>query len=398
MTFKNKETIAHLLSRNIEGIIDRNHLEAAIVSGKKLRVKLGIDPTGEKIHIGRAIALWKLKEFQDLGHQVVLIIGDFTAQIGDPSDKLGKRPFLTEAQIASNMKNYLAQIGMILDMKKTEVRRNSEWLSKLSFKDVVQLMDLFTAQQMLERRNFSERWKDHKEIFLSEFSYALMQGYDSVAIKADVELGGTDQLFNLMAGRKIQERYGQKPQDVVTLRMLIGTDGRKMSTSWGNVINISDPADEQFGKLMAMHDEVMSDYFRMATDFELKEVAAREKELKRGKNPKEVKLELAEAIVARYHGAKDAKAAKEKWQRVFSKKEVGADDIPELTLPSGTLTAAELVLASKAVKSKSEAWRLVSQGGLKVNDKSVSNPRDELRFSGGEIIRIGKKSIFRIKK
>src|SRR3989344_1138594 len=260
---KDAGKIRHLLARNVEQVIDRAHLEKTLKSGKKLRIKLGIDPTGEKIHIGRAIVLWKLREFQELGHQVVLIIGDFTAQIGDPSDKLSKRPMLSREQVEKNMRDYLSQIGKILDLHKTETRYNSKWLDKLNFRETAELAESFSVQQMLHRRNFQERWKEGQDISLREFLYPIIQGYDSVAIKADVELGGTDQLFNLMAGREVQKQCGQKPQDVMTVGMLSGTDGRKMSTSWGNVINIVDPADEQFGKIMSMPDKMIQDYFHM---------------------------------------------------------------------------------------------------------------------------------------
>ncbi len=255
------EQIDRLLSRNVEDVIDRKHLAEALRSGKKLRIKHGVDPTGPKIHIGRAVALWKLREFQELGHTIVLIIGDFTAQIGDPSDKLEKRPFLSREQIEKNLKDYLPQIAKIIDLKKTEVRYNSEWLAKLNLRDFSELADLFSFQQILERRNFQDRWRKHEEISYREGTYPLLQGYDSVAVKADAELGGTDQLFNLLAGRKIQERYEQKPQDIMTTKMIIGLDGRKMSTSWGNVINISDDPDEQFGKTMSLRDELIPEYF-----------------------------------------------------------------------------------------------------------------------------------------
>jgi tyrosyl-tRNA synthetase len=387
--------IDHLLTRNVEQVIERDHLAKALASGKKLRVKLGIDPTGDKIHIGRAVVLWKLREFQELGHKIVLIIGDFTAQIGDASDKLEKRPFLTKEQIAKNLKNYLPQIGTILDLKKTEVRYNNEWLAKLNFREIGELAELFTFQQILERRNFRERWEKHQEISYREGMYALMQGYDSVAIEADVELGGTDQLFNLMAGRKIQEHYGQKPQDVMVTSMLLGLDGRKMSTSWGNVINIADGPDEQFGKLMSMHDDMIVGYFHTTTKLSDEEIASYEKELKQGANPRDVKLILAREIVALYHGKAVAEKAQEKWEKLFSKKEVSSD-VPELKLKSKKISAVDLVLVSGVAKSKGEAWRLVAQGGLSVNEESKKDPKEILSLVIGDVVRVGKKRFFRI--
>ncbi|MEK7212477.1 MAG: tyrosine--tRNA ligase [Patescibacteria group bacterium] len=394
--------IEHLLTRNVEQVVDKQHLAAALKSNKKLRVKLGIDPTGEKMHIGRAVVLWKLREFQDLGHKIVLIIGDFTAQIGDPSDKLSKRPMLSREQVEKNMRDYLSQIGKILDLRKTETCYNSKWLDKLNFRETAELAESFSVQQMLHRRNFQERWKEGQDISLREFLYPIIQGYDSVAIKADVELGGTDQLFNLMAGREVQKHYGQKPQDIMTVGMLSGTDGRKMSTSWGNVINIADPADEQFGKVMAMRDEMIPEYFRACTCLSEKEIAAQEKELKRGANPRDVKMILAKEIVALYHGRAAADKAAEKWVKVFSKKDVSGADIPELRLSakggsaSGgkKLTAVDLVLKSGVAKSKSEAWRLVAQGGLKVGEETMQNPKKELNLRAGTVIRVGKKRFF----
>ncbi len=394
------EKIEQLLSRNVEEAIEKDHLRAALASGKKLRVKLGIDPTGDKIHIGRAVALWKLREFQDLGHKIVLIIGDFTAQIGDPSDKLEKRPFLSKEQVEKNLKNYLPQIGKIIDLKKTEVRYNSEWLAKLDLREISDLADLFSFQQILERKNFSERFKKHEEISYREGMYPLMQGYDSVMVKADVELGGTDQLFNVLAGRKVQARYGQKPQDIMVTKMIVGSDGRKMSTSWGNVINIIDAPDEQFGKIMSLRDELIIEYFEAATGLSLAEIENIKKELKKGTNPKQLKEKLAFEIVKRYHDAEKASAAQEQFEKLFSKREIPAE-LPPLTISVAdsqpSIDCAAIVLASGAVKSKSEAWRLVEQGGFEVGGKAIKDPQEKLKLKGGEVVRIGKKRFYRIK-
>ena len=237
---KNIEKIEEILNRGTEDIIDKKHLKEALLSKKKLNIKFGIDPTGPKIHLGRAVVLRKLKKFQELGHKVILIIGDFTAQIGDPSDKLGKRPMLDAATIKKNLKDYKKSLGKIIDLRRTTFKYNSKWLSKLNLKELALLAESFSVQQMLARRNFKDRYESQGEISLREFLYPIMQGYDSVKIKSDVEIGGFDQLFNLKAGRIIQRHYGQPEQDVLTCQMLEGTDGRKMSTSWGNVINITD--------------------------------------------------------------------------------------------------------------------------------------------------------------
>lgn len=387
--------IERLLTRNVEDVIERPHLKAALRSGKKLRVKLGIDPTGAKIHIGRAVVLWKLREFQDLGHKVVLIIGDYTALIGDASDKLQKRPMLTAADIKKNLKTYLAQIGMIIDIKKAEVRYNSEWLSKLKFIETLRLTDLWSVQQMTERRNFKDRLERQEEIGLRELMYPLMQGYDSVAVKADVELGGTDQLFNVLAGRRVQEHYGQKPQDIMVTSMLLGTDGRKMSTSWGNVINIADAPEEQYGKVMASRDEMTIPYFRMATDATEDEILRYEAALQKGENPKHVKEALAKAIVIRYHGAKKAAAAAAQWENLFSKKEADLADIPPLKV-SKDMALLDVVMASGIAKSKSDGRRLIEQGAVSIDDGVKKDALSTPLFRGGEVLKVGKKSFFRV--
>lgn len=390
-----KKKIDELLLRNVEEVIEREHLRKTLLAGKKLRVKLGIDPTGEYIHIGWATVLWKLRAFQDLGHTAVLIIGDFTAQIGDASDKTAQRPMLTAAQVKNNFKNYLPQIGKILDLKKTEVRYNGEWLTKLSLREMDELADLFTIRQMIERRNFKTRWDKHEEISLRELHYPLYQGYDSVAVKADVELGGSDQLFNVLAGRKIQEHYGQKPQDILTVKLLIGPDGRKMSKTWGNTINVLDSADEQFGKTMALHDDLISEYFEMTTDVAMDEIREIKKDLAKGTNPKILKERLAFEIAKRYHGEEKARAAQENFKKLFSSKEV-PDNLPDLNLKAKNLSALDVVLASGAVKSKSEARRLVEQGGFELDGIVVKAPQEPLKIRGGEVARIGKKRFFRI--
>jgi tyrosyl-tRNA synthetase len=390
-----KEKIEALLSRNVEEVIDEGHLRAALLSGKKLRVKFGTDPTGDKIHIGRAVVFWKLKEFQDLGHKIVLIIGDFTAQVGDPSDKLEKRPFLTAAQVKKNLKNYLPQIGRIIDLKKTEVHYNSEWLAALNFQEISELAEAFTVQQMVERRNFKDRWDAHKEISVREFLYPLMQGYDSVAIKADVELGGTDQLFNLLAGRKIQERYKQKPQDIMTNKMLLGTDGRKMSTSWGNVINIIDEPNDQFGKVMSVRDDQIPNYFHLATGVSDHDIKKYVDGIKGGDNPKKVKEILAFEVVKRYHGEKAARAAAENFAKTFSRREV-PDVVPTLKIDNGTILPVDIIIASGVFKSRGEARRLIEQGGFDVDNRPCRDPQSPLVLKGGEVIKVGKRRFFKV--
>lgn len=389
------EKIEALLSRNVENIIDEKHLREALVSGKKLRIKFGVDPTGQNIHIGRAVSFWKLREFQDLGHKIVLIIGDFTAQIGDPSDKLEKRPFLSKDDIKKNLKGYLAQIGKILDLKKVEVHYNSEWLKKMTFREISDLAENFTFQQMLERRNFKNRLENHEEISLREGLYPLMQGYDSVAIKADVELGGTDQLFNLHAGRKLQERYGQKPQDILTNKMLLGLDGRKMSTSWGNVININDAPEDQFGKVMSVHDDLIISYFEFTTDLSSDEIKGLEEQLKSGENPKKIKEKLAFEIVKRYYGEKAAKAAAQHFESLFSKGDV-PEDVPQIKVKVDTILPVDLIMLSGVISSKSEARRLVEQGGFDVSGVVYKDPKTSIKLNAGDTVRVGKRHFFRV--
>ena len=390
-----KVKIKNLCSKGVEEIIDEKHLIAALNSNKKLRIKYGIDPTGEKIHIGRAISLWKLKEFQDLGHKIVLIIGDFTALIGDPSDKLHKRPFLTKEQIEKNMKSYLPQIGRILDLKKVEVCYNSHWLEKLNFYEISRLAEIFSVSQILERRNFRIRFQNKEEISLRELLYPLMQGYDSVAVKSDVEIGGSDQLFNLLAGRKIQEFFKQKPQDIMTVKMLLGTNGEKMSTSVGNVINITDSPDDQYGKVMSIKDDIVFDYLELATDISMEEL----EQLKSDFQSKKIKIYdlkklLAYKVVERYYGKKLALEAQNNFVKIFSQKNLPIKAKPLVIAKN--ISALELVIKSKIAKSNSEARRLIIQGGLKVGDQPKTDPNEILNLEKGTIVKIGKFHFFEI--
>ncbi len=382
-------TIKNLLERGVEQIIDRENLKRRLLAGEKLRIKHGIDPTGPRIHLGRAVQFRKLKEFQDLGHRIVLIIGDFTAQIGDASDKQSMRRPLSEKEIKRNMANYTNQIGKILDLKKTEVHYNSKWLKKINLKDLINLAMKFTAQQMINRRNFKERWEKNKEIGLHELLYPLCQGYDSVAIKADVEVGGTDQTFNLIAGRKIQEIFGQKPQDLVISKMLEGLDGEKMSTSQGNVINITDNTNEMFGKIMSMHDEMILKYFELCTNVPMKEILEMEKQMKTGANPRNFKARLAFEITKIYHGEKAAQKAWREFDRIFRDKKIPSK-IRTRNLRSGTWNIIDLIVESKLAPSKSEARRLIQQGAVKINNAIEKDWQKEINIKGDLLIQVGK--------
>ncbi len=384
--------IDELLSRGVEDIFVKEEFKKDLLSGRQLRVKLGIDPTGPKIHLGRAIPLRKLRELQKMGHQVVLIVGDFTAQVGDASDKSDKRPMLTRAQIDDNLKDYKSQISKIIDISKTEFVYNSDWLSKLSFEEVTKLAECFSVQQMLARRNFKDRYEKGVEISLREFLYPMMQGYDSVAVKADVELGGFDQLFNLKAGRTVQEYYGQQKQHIMVGTMLEGTDGRKMSSSWGNVITVVDEPFDMFGKLMAVRDELIIKYFTLCTDLSLEEIATIEKALADGENPKDIKLRLATEIVTLYHTEKDAALAKNSWIETFSKGGV-PESIPEIHTTEGALLV-DVLLAEGIVSSKTDWRRLVDDGAVADTDGvAVTDVKEAARNA---VFKIGKKRFVKI--
>ncbi len=384
--------INNLLTRGVEEVYVKDDLEKDLKSGNVLRIKLGIDPTGAKIHLGRAVVIRKLREFQKLGHQIVLIIGDFTAQVGDASDKTEKRPMLNRMQIDENLKDYKSQLGKIIDLEKTEIVYNNDWLGKLTFGELTKLAEVFTVQQMLARRNFKDRYEKEVEISLREFLYPIMQGYDSVAVKADVELGGFDQLFNLKAGRDIQNFYGMKKQNIMLGKMLDGTDGRKMSTSWGNMITIVDEPNEMYNKVMEVKDEVLIQYFTLCTDRELEEIADFEKRLKEGENPRDIKMILASDIVTLYHNEKLAAQSKQNFIEVFQNGGV-PDDIGEVT-GSEVDFASDLVLKSGLIASKAEWKRLVEQKGVTVDDEMVT---DYKALAKNGIYKIGKKKFIRVR-
>jgi len=387
------ERIQRLLTRNVEDVFVKEDLKRKLESGTVLRVKLGFDPTGADIHIGRAVALWKLKEFQDLGHQVVFLVGDFTALIGDPSDKLAKRPMLTEADIQKNLARYKEQVGKIVDLSKAEFVFNSTWLAKLSLKDLIALAESFSIQQMSARRNFKERFDRGDEVSLREFLYPLLQGYDSVALKADVEIGGFDQLFNLKAGRIVQKHFNQPEQNVLTTKMLLGTDGRKMSTSWGNVITLVDAPSVMFGKVMSLKDELINDYFELCTDLESPELTKIRTRLEGGENPKQLKLELAERIVARNHGADAAKKAHQDFSQTFEKGGV-PEDILEVRVKKG-VAFSEVLITHHIVASKSEWQRLVKEKAVAfVGKAKITDPKAVVEHGGD--LKVGKRRFIRL--
>ena len=366
---KSKDMLNNLLTRNVEDLIVRSELEKKLKSKTKLRIKLGIDPTGSRIHIGRAVTLWKLRQFQELGHQITFVAGTFTAQIGDTSDKESERKMLTNEEVTNNFKSYHAQLSKILDMDKVEVFQNGDWFNKMHLEEFFKLTSLFTIQQMTERENFAKRIKSNKPVGLHETLYALLQGYDSVMMKTDLEVGGTDQLFNMLAGRTVQKAYDQVPQSVMTFHILEGMDGRKMSTSWGNCIYIDDEPLEMYGKVMAINDELIPSYFKMATDVPMDVIEQIEKDMAMGANPRDTKASLAREIVARYNGKKAALGAEKDWEKQFRD-----GDRPAIINAFNTKKKPILDVVSEAFDiSKSEARRLMSQGGVKVDDQRVKD-------------------------
>lgn len=398
-----EEKINDILTRGVEDVIDREELKKDLMSGVEMRIKLGIDPTGPKLHLGRAIPLRKLREFQKLGHQVVLIVGDFTAQIGDASDKSEKRPMLTRQEIDENLKDYKNQIGKILDLSKTEFVYNNDWLSKLTFSELIKLSECFSVQQMLARRNFKDRFEEGKEISLREFLYPIMQGYDSVEVRADVEIGGFDQLFNLKAGRVIQDYYGMKKQHLLTCEMLEGTNGAKMSTSQGNIISIVDEPDDMFGKIMAMKDGLIVKYMKLCTDATDEELKDAEKFLaNKDNNPRDLKLQLAKDIVELYHNEKVAVKAESNFIETFQKGGI-PDNIPQIFVKEEEKDSelGDVIVKNSFVKSKSEWKRLIETSSIKeifeegeeIKEKTLTDYKVKV-FSA--IFKIGKKKFVKV--
>ena len=354
-----EQKVEELLTRGVEEVIHEKHLRERLLSGEKLRVKLGIDPTSANIHIGRSIPLLKLRDFQELGHQVVFIVGDFTSVIGDTSDKDSERPMLTRDQVSENMKHYREQVAKILDIDKVEFRYNSEWLEALTYREIGEHADLFSVADFVARENIKKRLDTGKRVSLREVLYPLMQGFDSVAVKADVELGGTDQRFNLLAGRTLQPHFGQESQDIIMGPLINGTDGRKMSSSWGNTIDLmADPSD-MYGKVMSMDDGEIVNYFTVCTRVPLADVAEIESEMEKGVNPRDLKMRLARELVTLYHGAEKAKEAEANFINTFQRQGV-PENVPEIKKPY-----IDILIKAGVVDSKTELRRLFNDGAVK---------------------------------
>ncbi len=383
------------LLRGVSDIVSVEELKQKLEKKKQLTVKLGVDPTAPDIHLGHTVILRKLRQFQDFGHKVVFIIGDFTARIGDPSGRDTTRPMLSEEEILANAKTYTQQVFKILDKDKTEVVYNSQWLYPLGIDGLLQLCSKYTVARMLERDDFSLRYKNNQPITILEFIYPLLQGYDSVAIKADVELGGNDQKFNLIVGRELQKDVGLEPQVIITMPLLEGTDGvKKMSKSYKNYIALSDTSKDMFGKIMSIPDNIMLKYFELLTDEDMDKV---KKMIET--NPRDAKMYLGYLIVKQYYGEEVAKKEKEEFERVFSKREIPTD-IPVVYVKKGKYGLVDLLFEQKLVSSKSEAKRLLSQGGIKIDSKKAEDVNLILDLENQDeiLIQIGKLKFVKISR
>jgi len=390
--------MAHSLAKHAVQVLPEGELEKKLESGKKLKIKLGMDPTSPDLHLGHAVVLSKLKEFQDAGHEVIFLIGDFTARIGDPTGRSKTRPPLTEEEIKHNTQTYFEQVSKILDPKKITIRYNSELLDPLTAKDIVQLCAKATLARLTEREDFKNRIDTNQPIGFHELLYPLFQGYDSVALKADVELGGTDQTFNLLMGRYLQEQYGQPAQVVMTMPILEGLDGQqKMSKSLGNTIGLSESADQAFGKLMSISDVLMWRYIRILLDKDQQEMSVLEERVAGGTlHPMELKKNMARDIVAKFWSAAEADAAFKQFEAVFQKKDYSQAQEVDLGNLANPILIIDLLRALDAVKTSSEARRLLEGNAVRINDEVITDFKANIAWKSGMTIKVGKHRIYRI--
>lgn len=400
MAFLSAAEQYEILAENTVEIITeaefKKKLEISVAENKPLRCKLGIDPSAPDLHLGHAVVLHKLRQFQELGHHVIIILGDFTGMIGDPTGRSEMRKQLTEDEVLANARTYQEQIFNILDQDRTELVFNSEWLAKLNFADVIKLASTLTVARMMEREDFSRRYNENTPISIHEFFYPLMQGYDSIAIRADIEFGATEQKFNLLMGRQLQREYGQEPQVAFTMPILVGLDGvQKMSKSLGNYIGITEPAEEIYGKAMSISDDLMPEYYRLATSLKSTEVKEILDNLKSGKlHPRDAKMRLASEIVTLYHGNEAAREAETRFRQVFQKGNL-PDDMPEFAF-TAPVKLVDIMSDATLAPTKSEARRLIEQGGVKINGETASNVNLELTVADELVIQVGKRKFARV--
>jgi tyrosyl-tRNA synthetase len=388
------EQAIETIRRGCHELIVEEELVKKLASGRKLRVKLGLDPTAPDLHLGHTVVINKLRHFQELGHQVQFLIGDFTGMIGDPSGKNQTRPALTRAEILKNAQTYREQVYKILDADKTQILFNSEWSDKLGAEGMLRLASRYTVARLLERDDFSKRFKSNQPIAVHELLYPLMQGYDSVAMKADVELGGTDQKFNLLVGRELQKDFGQEPQCIVTMPLLEGLDGReKMSKSLGNYIGIAEPPQEIFGKLMSISDELMWRYIELLSFESSAAIQRWRDEVKQGKNPKLVKVAFAKEIVARFHSKEAAQRAEEEFEARFRHGEL-PEDIPEKSVAETHIL--KVLKEAGLVPSANEAARMIEQGGVRINGEKAADRNLQLKRGETLVIQVGKRKAARV--
>ncbi|MFH0952760.1 MAG: tyrosine--tRNA ligase [Verrucomicrobiota bacterium] len=398
---KQVEQIAGKLGQRSVDLVSFDELKAKLDRARKenrpLRIKYGADPSAPDIHLGHVVCFNKLREFQELGHTVIFLIGDFTGMIGDPSGRSQTRKPLSREQVQENAKTYQKQVFKILDPSQTEIRFNSEWCSPMKFEDVVRLTSHVTIAQMLARDDFAKRYAGRAPISLVEFLYPLIQAYDSVVLKADVEVGGTDQVFNFLLGRELQKAFGQEPQVVLTLPLIEGLDGvQKMSKSLGNYIGVTESAKDIFGKTMSVSDELMWKYFALVLCMPEDELKELQKAVKEGKrHPRDVKDDLARRVVARFHDATAAEEASTEFARVFSQKQV-PEDVPTVTVAAGRMAVIPLLVKAKLASSNSEARRLIQQGAVEVGGERLNDPKAEIEPVDGTVIRCGKRGFVRL--
>lgn len=391
------QKINDILNRGTVEVLVKKDLEKKLLSGKKLNIKFGIDPSGADLHIGHMVVIRKLQEFLDLGHNIYLLFGNFTGQIGDPTGKNETRKVKTQEQLEENAKHYLEQAKKILDTSKVNVVWNADWLKKLNFADIINLSAQFTVAQMMERDMFQDRVKKDQPISVHEFMYPLMQGYDSVALKADVELGGTDQTFNLLAGRTLQKAFNQQPQDVITVPILEGTDGKiKMGKTTQNYIGVNEPAKDMFGKLMSIPDDLIIRYFELATFVTPENLKDIQKALKEGENPRNLKVKLAKEIVTIYHSKSSADSAEQEFINIFSNKEVPTD-IETKQLANKAINIVELLTSTGLVSSNNEGRRMIAAGAVKIDNEKVVESDTVISLTEEKIIQVGKRKFLKVK-
>ncbi len=393
----NPEKIKEILTRGVYEVVSYKELEAKLLSGKQLHIKLGIDVTGPLIHLGHSVIQRKIRDFQELGHRVTLIIGDFTTLVGDHSDKVDMREERNSAAIKSDEETYKEQFFKTVLKENCEIRHNSEWLNPLNFNDVIGLAKVFTVGQMLEREAFAKRFLAQKPIGLDELLYPLMQGYDSVALNCDVELGGTDQIFNILAGRKLMESRGLKPQNTMAMNLLTGSDGRPMGKSLKNYIPVTDSANEMYGKLMSIVDEVIFDYFELVTRVPMSEIEQMRAEMANGANPMEFKKRLAHEVVTFYHDTQLAREAQLHFEKTVQGREVAAEDIEELTVESLENVSVLNLLKGASGLSSGEIKRLATQGGIEIDGKKVLSALEIVTLNEGALLKVGKRRFIRVK-